>query len=127
VTADAAASYSAEYEVAPSPPVEKQAEPPPVVNPAVAPTVKLKQQPPRRTHAGVARFVFAGSEPGASFVCKLDGRPSQACHSPKVYRRLEPGAHVFRVYATVPAPGGQLRGPAAARHWNVLAAGKARG
>lgn len=53
-----------------------------------------------------ATFVFGASEPGARFICKLDKRPEKFCTSPKTYRRLKPGKHVFRVAAigdTTPA------------------------
>ena len=44
-------------------------------------------------------FRFASSEPGSSFACKLDTQRSRACTSPKTYRKLKPGKHVFRVRA----------------------------
>jgi trimeric autotransporter adhesin len=46
-----------------------------------------------------ATFRFASSEPGSTFVCKLDGKRFRPCASPKTYRKLEPGTHVFRVKA----------------------------
>lgn len=46
-----------------------------------------------------ATFVFGATEPGARFICKLDKRPEGFCTSPKTYRRLKPGKHVFKVAA----------------------------
>lgn len=39
-------------------------------------------------------------EQGASFVCSLDRRPPRPCKSPKRYRHLRRGRHVFTVAAT---------------------------
>ena len=46
-----------------------------------------------------ATFRFAASEPGSRFRCKLDKKQFRPCTSPKTYKRLEPGAHTFRVKA----------------------------
>lgn len=46
-----------------------------------------------------AKFWFASSEAGGSFLCRLDGKPFKPCGSPKSYRRLRPGRHTFRVKA----------------------------
>jgi trimeric autotransporter adhesin len=46
-----------------------------------------------------ATFRFAAGEPGSTFSCKLDGKKSRTCTSPKTYKKLEPGKHVFRVKA----------------------------
>jgi hypothetical protein len=42
-------------------------------------------------------FVFADAAPGVTFYCRLDKARFKRCHSPKVYRRLKRGRHVFRV------------------------------
>jgi Zn-dependent metalloprotease len=51
--------------------------------------------------AGRATFRFAGSAglPPLRFLCKLDRRPYRPCRSPRTYRNLEPGEHLFRVRA----------------------------
>jgi hypothetical protein len=46
-----------------------------------------------------ATFRFASGEPGSTFACKLDAGKRRACTSPKTYKQLKPGAHVFRVEA----------------------------
>ena len=52
---------------------------------------------------GVARtatFRFSGQGgPALTFQCKLDRGPFKPCRSPKTYRKLKPGPHVFRVRA----------------------------
>ncbi|MGH9644260.1 MAG: hypothetical protein ACRD3Q_17790, partial [Terriglobales bacterium] len=51
-------------------------------------------------HAQMATFTFtAPGETGASFRCKLDKGPFKSCRSPKTYRHLKPGRHVFQVQA----------------------------
>lgn len=44
------------------------------------------------------RFSFSSSS-AASFYCRLDKAAFKLCSSPKVYRHLKPGRHVFRVKA----------------------------
>ena len=46
-----------------------------------------------------ATFRFASGEPGSTFSCKLDRNPFRPCTSPKTYKRLKRGTHVFRVRA----------------------------
>lgn len=60
-----------------------------------------------------AKFWFSSSEPGG-FLCRLDKHPYRACGSPKRYKHLKPGRHVFRVYA-VDAAGNPDPSPAVAR------------
>jgi len=55
------------------------------------PGVKLAQ--------GKAKFSFRSSEPGSTFVCKLDKRKARPCKSPKTYAALKPGRHRFKVWA----------------------------
>jgi hypothetical protein len=42
-------------------------------------------------------FVFADQAPGAAFYCRLDKAAFKPCGSPKVYRNLKRGRHVFRL------------------------------
>jgi hypothetical protein len=42
-------------------------------------------------------FRFSDQTAGASFRCSLDGSAFEPCGSPKVYRHLSRGRHVFRV------------------------------
>jgi hypothetical protein len=46
-----------------------------------------------------ATFRFASGEPGSVFTCRLDSRPFRPCSSPKTYKHLAAGKHVFRVRA----------------------------
>ena len=46
-----------------------------------------------------ATFRFASGEPGSTFSCKLDKQQFRPCTSPKTYKKLKPGKHVFRVRA----------------------------
>jgi hypothetical protein len=44
-------------------------------------------------------FSFNSGEPGSTFSCQLDKLKLRRCTSPKNYKRLAPGRHVFRVKA----------------------------
>lgn len=57
------------------------------------------------------KFVFRSSVPGSRFRCKLDKKPFRGCRSPKLYRELKPGPHVFKVRA-ITADGTRDRTPA---------------
>ena len=48
----------------------------------------------------MAIFRFASSEPGSTFECKLGPRGFTPCASPRTYKRLRLGRHVFEVRAT---------------------------
>jgi hypothetical protein len=63
------------------------------------PRTRLLGQPRRVREGRAARFKFTSNEPGAHFQCSLDGSKFRACVSPKKYRGLQPGKHVFRVRA----------------------------
>ena len=76
---------------------------PPAVNPLLADTI-----PPQTTISkgsggnlakGRATFRFRSSEAGARFECKLDRRKVAGCKSPKRYRHLKPGPHLFKAWA----------------------------
>ena len=47
-----------------------------------------------------AKFKFTSTEAGSTFQCKLDRKPFKPCRSPKKYKGLKPGKHVFKVRAT---------------------------
>lgn len=74
-------------------------------SPALAPPpqTKIVTGPKKKSHSDTARFKFSSDEPGSSFECKLDGKPFARCRSPKTYRNLRPGEHVFKVRAIGPA------------------------
>lgn len=65
-----------------------------------------------------AKFRFVSSEAGSTFQCKLDKRPFKPCRSPKKYKRLKPGKHVFEVRA-IDAAGNKDKTPAK-RRFRVL-------
>jgi hypothetical protein len=46
-----------------------------------------------------ATFRFSSREQGSTFSCRLDKQKPRTCTSPKTYRGLKPGKHVFRVKA----------------------------
>lgn len=66
----------------------------------LAPQTTMASGPGRKLADGTARFAFKSSEPGSTFQCKLDGKPAARCKSPRVFKRLKPGRHIFRVWAT---------------------------
>lgn len=45
------------------------------------------------------KFKFSSTEAGSAFQCKLDRKPFKPCASPKKYKKLKPGKHVFKVRA----------------------------
>lgn len=58
-----------------------------------------------------AKFWFSASEPARGFLCRLDGGDFKPCGSPRIYKRLKPGHHVFGVKAVDAA--GNVDGSAA--------------
>jgi PKD domain len=75
--------------------------------------------PAKRSHSSSARFTFSVAAPGTVFECKLDGGRYRPCTSPRTYRKLRPGKHVFGVIAV--KPDGQAKSAPAVFHWKVLA------
>lgn len=87
--------------------------PPPPPEP---PVTQLRKHPPKSTRSTAAKFTFA-ADTAASFTCKLDGKPKTTCHSPKTYKRLKPGKHTFKVWAS----SGMLTDPTPAKFtWKIL-------
>lgn len=79
------------------------------------PQTLLGRHPPKTTRATIAKFTFRAA--GATFACKLDGKPKRGCKSPKTYKKLKPGRHTFKVWATA----GVLTDPTPAKYsWKVL-------
>ena len=64
-----------------------------------APQTLLKGKPAKRTHDRTPTFRFASDEDGASFQCKIDGKPFKACRSPFTTKKLAFGHHTFKVRA----------------------------
>jgi hypothetical protein len=104
--------YTASYVA--GPPDEEGASPvqPPVVKPPLPPQTEITRRPGKRTASRRARFAFSSSDPSAAFLCRLDRGGFRPCTTPRVYRRLLPGRHLFRVAAssgdgiTDPTPAG---------------------
>ncbi len=106
----------------PSNPVPTPPGPPPNPLPAapldtIAPDTRLLGGPAGQTRVRTARFRFASTEAVATFQCKLDRLRWATCRSPKRYRKLEPGRHVFRV-RTTDAAGNRDPTPAT-RKWRI--------
>lgn len=83
-----------------------------------APETTIVKGPKARSHKRTAKFKFVSSEPGSTFKCKLDKKPFKPCRSPKKYKRLKPGKHVFQVKA-IDAAGNADKTPAK-RRFRVL-------
>jgi hypothetical protein len=82
----------------PTPTVTPAPTPPPPPRDTTAPRTSLRaariDQAKRR-----ATFKFGAGEAGSKFLCKLDKKKYRPCTSPKTYKRLKRGKHVFRVKA----------------------------
>jgi Fibronectin type III domain/Divergent InlB B-repeat domain len=63
-----------------------------------------------------ATFSFSASIDGSTFQCSLDGSAFKACSTPKTYRRLAAGGHVFKVRAR---DAGTVDRTPASRAWTV--------
>ncbi|HEU5105936.1 MAG TPA: right-handed parallel beta-helix repeat-containing protein [Solirubrobacterales bacterium] len=63
------------------------------------PETKILKAPLKKTKKTTAKFKFSSSEAGSTFECKLDRKPFKKCASPKKYKKLKPGKHVFKVRA----------------------------
>ncbi len=63
------------------------------------PQTKIRKGPKRKSDSTTAKFKFTSDEAGSTFQCKLDKKRYRRCKSPKTYKGLKPGKHVFRVRA----------------------------
>jgi hypothetical protein len=63
------------------------------------PQTKITKGPKAKSSSTVAKFKFTSTEAGSTFQCKLDGKSFKPCRSPKKYKKLKPGKHVFKVRA----------------------------
>ena len=85
--------------------------------PPVSPVIS--GHPPKRSESTVARFEFDSTTQGAGYACKLDDGPLAPCRSPRAYKALKPGRHVFRAFAE--APGDSVEySPATLFRWRVV-------
>jgi hypothetical protein len=63
------------------------------------PQTKIVRKGPKpKASSRTRKFFFTADEP-SSFECKLDRKPFKPCRSPKQYKGLKPGKHVFKVRA----------------------------
>jgi len=82
-------------------------EPDVIVDPACAftagkcrwPETIITGAPKAKTHATTVKFRFNSDMPGAKFECRLDRQKFKPCKSPKTYKGLKSGKHVFKVRA----------------------------
>ncbi len=93
--------------------VEKLAPPPDTAPPDTA----ISSGPEGLTNSDRASFAFSSTEPGSTFLCKLDDGPAEECASPKTYTDLVDGEHTFKVAATDEA--GNEDSEPAVRRWTV--------
>ena len=63
------------------------------------PETRITKGPKGKIHSTTAKFKFFSPEKGAKFECKLDRKKFKPCKSPKTYKKLKPGKHVFKVRA----------------------------
>jgi CSLREA domain-containing protein len=111
---------TSELELAAVPPLAQEAQSPAAGGPVDRrpPRTRVLRQPRRVPEGGIARFTFTSNEAGSRFQCSLNGGKYRACKSPKKYRDLRPGKHIFRVRA-IDAAGNVDRTPVK-RRFEVL-------
>ncbi|MFL5872691.1 MAG: hypothetical protein ACJ75T_04325 [Solirubrobacterales bacterium] len=73
---------------------------PPPATDTKAPTATITKGPKSKSASTSAKFKFKSNEAGSTFQCKLDKGKFKSCKSPKTYKKLKPGKHVFKVRAT---------------------------
>lgn len=69
--------------------------------PSPVPQTTISKGPKGKTHSTTAKFKFTSSPKGSRFECKLDRGKFKPCRSPKTYKGLKPGKHVFKVRAVL--------------------------
>lgn len=89
----------------------------PPVTPAPVPDTKIVKGPPKKTSKTTVSFKFKSTLGGSTFECKLDKGKFKKCSSPKKYKKLKPGRHVFKVRAV---KGGKVDPTPAKRKFTVL-------
>jgi CSLREA domain-containing protein len=86
--------------VKPDTPVPPAPQPQPGSTPdVIAPKVTIKKAPKAKSSSTMAKFKFVSDEAGSKFQCRLDKGKFKNCRSPKTYKKLKPGKHVFKVRA----------------------------
>lgn len=64
-----------------------------------APDTEIDRGPKRKSSSSKATFRFSSPIAGVGFECQLDRRAYGPCGSPRVFGRVKPGNHAFRVRA----------------------------
>lgn len=82
-----------------------------------APTTRITSWPEAETTSTDATFAFQASDDAVAYGCSLDGLAFQPCESPKTFRNLLAGDHVYAVRA-VDADGNV--GRAEKRSWTII-------
>jgi CSLREA domain-containing protein len=82
------------------------------------PQTKILKGPKGKVGTTTVKFKFSSSEKGSTFRCKLDRKLYRVCKSPKKYKKLKPGKHVFKVRAVDKA--GNIDPTAAKRKFTIL-------
>jgi hypothetical protein len=90
---------------------------PPPAGDKFPPDTGIRKGPKKKTFKRHIKFEFGGSEPGVTFECQLDDNGWEPCTSPKKYKRLKRGKHVFAVRA-IDAAGNADPTPAD-RKWKI--------
>ncbi len=75
--------------------------PTPAPSPAATPDTKISAKPAARTRDRTPTFRFRSAQPGATFECKLDGKPFKPCRSPLTTKPLSYGRHTLLVRTVV--------------------------
>jgi len=75
-------------------------QPPPPAPDTTKPKVTIKKAPKAKSTNTTAKFKFSSNEAGSKFQCKFDKGKFRSCKSPKTYKGLKVGKHVFKVKAT---------------------------
>ncbi len=81
----------------------------------VPPVVSITSKPRKAVNTNSATFRFVSDTTNSSFQCRLDGRAWASCTSPKSYKPIPFGQHVFRVRAIASS----LTGPIATYSWAI--------
>jgi hypothetical protein len=81
----------------------------------VPPVASITSKPRKAANSNSATFRFQSDIVNSSFQCRLDGRAWTSCASPKTYKSIPFGQHIFRVRAIA----NSLTGPVASYSWAI--------
>lgn len=70
--------------------------------PGLRPQTIIFKGPKAKSAKTTAKFKFKSTVARSTFQCKLDKGKFSKCRSPKTYKKLKPGKHLFQVRATGP-------------------------